>query len=155
VDAAALAALADRIGARLGPEAVGVLAPRASHIPERAEALERFEGALPDWSDDAAAPGPRPPRMLERPEPIEVVAGVPDGPPVRFVWRRVARQVVRAEGPERIAPEWWDLSERRPRARDYYRVEDASGRRYWLFREGLYGDGRGGAPRWFVHGLFA
>ena len=155
VDIAALAALADRIGARLGAAAVTVTAPAASHIPERAERVARFADDLPDWSAPDPATGPRPARMLERPEPVEVIARVPDGPPVRFVWRRVARQVVRAEGPERIAPEWWDLSERLPRARDYYRVEDAAGRRYWLYREGLYGDGRGGDPRWFLHGLFA
>ena len=150
-----LAALADRIGARLGRGAVTVAAPRPSHLPERAEREARFDGALADWSAPGPGAGPRPPRMLERPEPVEVIAQVPDGPPVRFTWRRVTRQVVRAEGPERIAPEWWDLSERLPRARDYYRVEDAAGRRYWLYREGLYGDGRGGAPRWFLHGLFA
>ena len=59
----------------------------------------------------------------------------------------------RAEGPERIAPEWW----RQPssaRLRDYYRVEDSTGRRYWIYREGLFGDGRGGTPSWFIHGLF-
>ena len=155
IDIAALSALADRIGARLGRAAVTVPDPRASHLPERAEATRRFDGALPEWSAPDPATGPRPPRLLEQPEPVEVIAAVPDGPPVRFTWRRVARQVVRAEGPERIAPEWWDLSDHMPRARDYYRVEDAAGRRYWLFRDGLYGDGRGGAPRWFLHGLFA
>ncbi|MEL6257899.1 MAG: DNA polymerase Y family protein, partial [Pseudomonadota bacterium] len=71
-----------------------------------------------------------------------------------FVWRRVARRVLRADGPERIAPEWWSaLPGASPRARDYYRVEDAEGRRYWVFREGLYRDQKGGPPQWFVHGL--
>ena len=81
---------------------------------------------------------------------------------LRFVWRRVTRRVVRADGPERIAPEWWthlppprDETAPLPRTRDYYRVEDEDGRRYWIFREGLYGDGRGGNPEWFVQGLFA
>ena len=88
-------------------------------------------------------------------EPIEVVALVPDDPPVMFRWRRVRRRVVRAEGPERIAPEWW----RKPDAddesglRDYYRVEDENGRRYWLYREGLYRSDV--PPAWFLHGLFA
>jgi protein ImuB len=93
---------------------------------------------------------------------VEVIAEVPDGPPLRFVWRRIVRRVVRADGPERIAPEWWTYlppapgeTGKMPRTRDYYRVEDADGRRYWVFREGLYGDGRGQSPEWFVQGLFA
>ena len=83
------------------------------------------------------------------------MAPVPDDPPVMFRWRRVRRRVVRAEGPERIAPEWW----RRPHdgdassLRDYYRVEDEDGRRYWLYREGL--DRPDVPPTWFLHGLFA
>ncbi|MGF1502566.1 MAG: DNA polymerase Y family protein [Paracoccaceae bacterium] len=154
VDLDALAALADRITARLGPGAVTVAAPVESHIPERAVAERGFEGRLPDWPTALPA-GPRPLRMLAAPEAVEVVAEIPDGPPAQFVWRRLVRRVVRADGPERIAPEWWRVEESLPRARDYYRVEDADGRRYWLYREGLYGDGRGGAPRWFLHGLFA
>ena len=80
------------------------------------------------------------------------MAAVPDGPPVSFTWRRVARAVARAEGPERIAPEWWRDGPG-ARTRDYYVVEDHAGRRYWLFREGLYGEDR--QPAWFIHGLFA
>lgn len=161
---AALAALADRIAARLGEDWVAVLEPVASHQPERAERRVPFEGALPAWTGtgtigSAAPAGPRPLRRLARPEPVEVLAEVPDGPPVRFIWRRVTRRVVRADGPERIAPDWWrpepGLAEGAPRARDYYRVEDGEGRRYWIFREGLYGDGRGAPPRWLLHGLFA
>lgn len=155
VDAADLAALADRIGARLGPDAVRVSLPARRHRPDLAERLAPFDGTLPDWPATPHTAGPRPPRMLERPEPVTVLAAVPDGPPLRFVWRRVLRQVVRAEGPERIAPEWWDLDTDVPRARDFYRVEDAAGRRYWLCREGLYGDGRGGLPVWRLYGLFA
>ncbi len=95
----------------------------------------------------------RPQRLLDRPEAIDVIYATPEGMPRRFVWRRAVHDIARAEGPERIAPEWW----RQPssaRLRDYYRVEDASGRRYWIFREGLIGDGRGGLPAWFIHGLF-
>lgn len=157
LDESALAALADRIGARLGEGAVRVIEPAESHLPERAEAAAPFEGRLPDWSCIERAPqGPRPLRMFDQPEAVETLAEVPDGPPLRFVWRRVARRVMRADGPERIAPEWWRKTGggAKPRARDYYRVEDQTGRRYWLFREGLYDDGRGGAPQWFVHGLF-
>ena len=95
----------------------------------------------------------RPQRLLERPEAIDVIYATPEGMPRRFVWRRAVHDIARAEGPERIAPEWW----RQPssaRLRDYYRVEDFAGRRYWIYREGLTGDGRGGAPNWFIHGLF-
>jgi protein ImuB len=94
----------------------------------------------------------RPLRVFARPQPIEAIATVPDGPPIRFRWRRVLREVARAEGPERIASEW----ARAPDAltRDYYRVEDGEGRRYWLFREGLFGE-ESDAPRWFIQGLFA
>ena len=95
----------------------------------------------------------RPQRLLDRPEAIDVIYATPEGMPRRFVWRRAVHDIARAEGPERIAPEWW----RQPssaRLRDYYRVEDQAGRRFWIYREGLAGDGRGGAPGWFIHGLF-
>jgi protein ImuB len=96
-------------------------------------------------------PSPDALRLLARPEPVEAVAEVPDGPPVRFRWRRALYRVARAEGPERIASEWWrndDLT------RDYFRVEDISGYRFWLFREGLYGR-ETATPRWYLHGVFA
>jgi protein ImuB len=92
----------------------------------------------------------RPLTLFARPQGIEAIATVPDGPPISFRWRRVQRQVVRAEGPERISGDWLEGE----RSRDYYRVEDKDGRRYWLYREGFYDEGVE-APRWFVHGLFA
>ena len=95
----------------------------------------------------------RPQRLLDRPEAIDVIYATPEGVPRRFIWRRAVHDIARVEGPERIAPEWW----RQPsstRLRDYYRVEDAEGRRYWIYREGLIGDGRGGLPNWYMHGLF-
>ena len=95
----------------------------------------------------------RPQRLLDRPEAIAVVYATPEGVPRRFVWRRAVHDIARVEGPERIAPEWW----RQPstaRLRDYYRVEDQAGRRYWIYREGVIGDGRGGLPEWYLHGLF-
>lgn len=98
----------------------------------------------PEWP-------PRPFLLLERPEPVAVMAQIPDGPPLRFRWRRVVREVARAQGPERIAPEWW-LTGNTDDTRDYYRAEDSAGRRYWLYREGLYGGAE--TPRWFVHGVF-
>jgi protein ImuB len=92
----------------------------------------------------------RPLLIFDVPESAIVLAAVPDGPPMRFTWRRVARRVAKAQGPERIAPEWWRLGEKDAQPRDYYTVEDDKGRRYWLYREGLYGEGE---PKWFVHGL--
>ena len=98
----------------------------------------------------------RPVRLLAPPQPVAAMAPVPDDPPRLFRWQGRMYRVARADGPERLAPEWW----RGPvtpgsdgqTTRDYYRVEDAQGRRFWLYREGLYGTGA--APRWFLHGLF-
>ena len=91
---------------------------------------------------------------------IEAIAELPDGAPARFTWRRLSRRVIRADGPERLSPEWWRPPEDRRaiRTRDYYRVEDEAGGRYWLFREGLYGREYGGgegerAPSWWMHGV--
>jgi len=95
----------------------------------------------------------RPQRLLDRPEAIAVIYATPEGMPRRFVWRRAVHDIARVEGPERIAPEWW-RERSTARLRDYYRVEDEAGRRYWIYREGLFGDGRGGAPEWYLHGLF-
>ena len=95
----------------------------------------------------------RPERLLDRAEAIAVIYATPEGLPRRFVWRRAVHDVVKAEGPERIAPEWW-RERSTARARDYYRVEDSHGRRYWIYRDGRHGDGRGGDPLWYLHGLF-
>lgn len=168
------ALLLDRLANRLGEKAVVRPVLHESHVPERAARMQ--PAAEPTLDAGTAVPagrGERPIRLFPRPLPIEAVAPVPDGPPVLFRWRRVVHRVARAEGPERIAPEWWRT--RRPwnipwdeTTRDYYRVEDEAGRRFWLYRESLYS--REGAPdptdaglppkapagpRWFVHGLFA
>lgn len=150
---AAIAELDDRIANR-HETALGRLEAVESHVPERAERLRPASCPAPPHTPAAGQPADRPLLVFERPERAAVIAAVPDGPPMRFTWRRVTRKVARAEGPERIAPEWW-----RPagggRPRDYYRIEDEEGRRYWLYREGLY-DGEDGAPPiWFVHGLSA
>ena len=94
---------------------------------------------------------PRPLRLLPAAEPVDVVAEVPEGPPRIFHWRKIAHRVLRAEGPERVSPEWW--REGNQRTRDYYRVEDDEGRRFWLYRDGLYHRDNEG-PRWFLHGVF-
>ena len=95
----------------------------------------------------------RPVRLFDRPELVEAVAEVPDGPPARFRWRRVLHEVAAAEGPERIAMEWWRGADGQALTRDYFRVESREGLRVWLYREGLYGCAAP-APRWFLHGLF-
>ena len=194
--AADIAPLLDRLGARLGLDAIGHLAERASHIPERASCFssavipghnagsfpatrgrrraQRDGGGPlhhashgppppPAGEDPSQPPGtttkaekpPRPIRLFATPEPIDAVMWiVPDDPPARFTWRRRDRLVQRADGPERIAPEWWlPGGSLDPDAiRDYYRVEDEAGRRFWLFRAGLGSDP---PPRWFLHGVFA
>jgi protein ImuB len=100
-----------------------------------------------------APPTPaRPLRLLSIPEPIAVMAPIPDDPPLSFRWRRAVHRVAAADGPERIGPEWW-LADAPRKPRDYYRVEDEAGCRFWLYREGLYGAGE--PPRWFLHGFFA
>ncbi|MCP5374220.1 MAG: DNA polymerase Y family protein [Hyphomicrobiales bacterium] len=172
-----LADLLDRLGNRLGPGSLRRLRAGGSHLPERAwrqvpavaapDAPPAPPAAALDppvaAAADAVPPQPRPLHLLPWPEPIEVVAPVPDHPPVLFRWRRVQHRIAAAEGPERIGPEWWhaelpaaDVPD--PAAavqaplRDYYRVEDEGGARYWLYREGLYRPGV--APRWFLHGFF-
>ena len=152
--------LVDRLLAKLGEGAVCRLEPVARHRPEQAEravtpgrepvpwreAPPDASEAPPDAPEAPATPQrpQRPFRLFDRPEPVEVMAEVPDGPPLLFIWRRVRRRVVRAAGPERIEPEWWAGAGGRDEAvRDYYRIEDADGRRYWLYRAGLYGDGGG------------
>lgn len=151
-----IAALVDRLGARFGPGRVRRFLPQDSHIPERAAqsvpAMSGVTGAGAWPEQEQGTPPMRPLRLLDPPELVdETLSEVPDGPPIRFRWRRVLREVARAEGPERIAPEWWRQGDK-SLTRDYFRVEDRQGHRYWLYREGLYGRD---APRWFLHGLFA
>jgi len=160
LDAAAedgLAPLVDRLVNRLGPERVWRAAPVESHVPELAVGREAALGApvseAPPWDRET----PRPVRLFQRPEPLEqVFALLPDDPPRQFQWRGRVHQVRRAEGPERIGEEWWkreigDVSV--GHVRDYYRVEDQDGARFWLFRAGLYGD-PATPPKWWLHGLF-
>jgi len=151
-----LARLVDRLTVKLGPRAVRRPLHYESHLPERASgwvAAVTTPSPLSPTHPPQRGDGLSPQRLLDRPEAIDVIYATPEGVPRRFVWRRAVHDIARVEGPERIAPEWW----RQPsstRLRDYYRVEDATGRRYWIYREGLTGDGRGGLPNWFIHGLF-
>ncbi|WP_242125562.1 DNA polymerase Y family protein [Sphingobium sp. Sx8-8] len=159
-----VAALVDRLSIRAGRARIQRLHPGDSHIPEQAQlALPAVESRPPlNWPQrqEPGDPPMRPLHLFDPPQPIEVVAQVPDGPPHRFRWRRASHEVTRYEGPERIAPEWWTAkdgtleSESAGLTRDYYRVEDARGRRYWIFRNGLYGT-EAVHPGWYIHGLFA
>jgi protein ImuB len=172
-----LAHLIDRLGARFGLRRVSRLLPQDTHIPEFAVAAEPAHARLhparkaSQSSQPHRLPGGhdagrieqeslspiRPLRLFARPEPVEVTAEVPDGPPVQFNWRQVKHPVVRAEGPERIAMEWWRDDRGNPHTRDYFRVESQSGMRAWLYREGLYEREiePPKQPRWFLQGLFA
>jgi protein ImuB len=155
-----IAHLVDRLMARFGAERVQRLVSQDTHWPEHASiavpanaARSPSEIALHDFAQDSRIPV-RPIRLFERPELIEASAQVPDGPPVRFTWRRVIHDVAHAEGPESIALQWWRDDQGLPITRDYFRIETRQGTRVWLYREGIYQD-RENPPRWFLHGIFA
>ncbi|MCT2399019.1 Y-family DNA polymerase [Novosphingobium mangrovi (ex Huang et al. 2023)] len=157
-EAESIAVLIDRLTTRFGEHGVLRPVPCDTHIPEAAQQVLPAMHAAPARWPDVGERLPRPLFLLDPPQPVTALASVPDGPPQRLRWRGQVHEIVRAEGPERIAPEWWH----RPQGhvpggagltRDYYRIEDAQGSRYWVFRHGLYGET--GEPRWYVHGLFA
>jgi protein ImuB len=158
---AEVAGLIDRLSTRLGRGRVRRLVPQDTHIPEQMQlALPAVEAGQPAaaWPKTAAGEPPlRPLHLFDPPQPIDVLAEVPDGPPHRFRWRRKFHEVKRFEGPERIASEWWKRKggavDKAGLTRDYYRVEDARGRRFWVFRHGLYEEKPD--PKWYLHGLFA
>lgn len=175
-EAGELVRLVDRLSARLGSQRVRRPIALDSHIPELAAATLPAQTAKADHGWDAfrrhraeADLAPRPLRLLTRPEPIEALAEVPDGPPLRFRWRRALHDVISAEGPERIEGAWWSEQGGHPSgnlssgslARDYFRVEDGTGLRFWLYRAGLYRDlvrgdlPNAAPPSWFLHGTFA
>ena len=127
------------VPSRSAPLSRSVLPPRNVSLPRR-----------PGWPADL----PRPVRLLDPPQPVDAMALLPDQPPVAFTWRRVRHRVRRADGPERIAGEWWKRSGEMRSVRDYFRVEDEEGRRFWLFRRGDGEDAATGDLRWFLHGFF-
>lgn len=149
-----MAELIDRLSARLGPRRIHRVRPENSHIPECA-AAPCAPSARARWdSPEEGEATLRPLRLLDPPQIVgAVVHEIPDGPPKRFTWSGRRYTIARWEGPERIAAEWWRRRDRGGRARDYYRVEDADGHRFWLFRHGLHQ--RGEEPAWYIHGLFA
>ena len=141
---------------RRGDHAIVRLEPRESHIPERASVAAPV-GAEPYKQSATPQKPPRPIRLFQPPEPVDALWVLPDDPPFHFTWRHRTHRIAQAGGPGRIAEEWWRSDGQlvegagSPDAiRDYYRVEDASGRRFWLFRAGLPG-GR----LLFLHGVFA
>jgi protein ImuB len=154
-----IAFLIDRLAARFGAQRILSFQAQDTHIPEAAGVAVPAQYA--DDTGDIAfeprlvgEPPRRPLRLFAKPEPIDVVmAEIPDGPPKRFRWRRAQHLITHAEGPERIAMEWWQKQDAQP-TRDYFRVEDETGRRFWLFRDGLY-EREPFPPRWYIHGLFA
>lgn len=146
--------LIDRLSARMGADRVLAYQTNESHIPERQfnlapaihhkpkiELVQKREIAI------------RPILLFDRPEIADVMAEIPEGPPIRFRWRKASYEVTRSEGPERIACEWW-RDGRTANTRDYFRVETSEGYRLWLFRHGLY-ERETNMPKWYVHGMFA
>ena len=153
-----LSELIDRLGARVGFSCVLRVVPHDTHIPEFAAVevpanLVRAASFKSIASQDSLAPL-RPIKLFARPERIDAVAEVPDGPPVRFRWRQVLHEVQRAEGPERLAMEWWRDETGAALTRDYFRIESREGARFWVYRAGLY-ERETTEPRWYLHGLFA
>lgn len=152
-----LAALVDMLANRFGSRSLHRIAPQPSVMPERSAAMSPALDAArgSGWDDDL----PRPARMLARPEPIEVIALLPDDAPRMFVWRGKRYRVTQGDGPERLHGEWWrdaGVEGTQPLSvRDYYQVETMSGGRYWLFRAGDGESASTGSMRWFIHGAFA
>ena len=141
-----LAELLDRIANKVGAQTIHRYLPDEHYWPERsfkiANSLE--EKPTTHWPTDR----PRPLLLLQTPEPIEVSAPIPDYPPMLFRYKGVVHQIAKADGPERIEQEWWL---QQGQHRDYYRVEDENGQRYWLFRLGHYNKKN---FCWFLHGFF-
>ena len=136
----------------VGERAVYRLAPVESDVPELS--VCRIPALAADMGLNWPSHWPRPARLLSRPEPIDTVALLPDQPPVSFIWRGVRRRVRCADGPERIFGEWWKRDAEQAAVRDYFRVEDEAGERYWLYRAGDGEDAATGSHRWFLHGIF-
>ena len=146
-----LAELIDRLAGRLGEAHVYRAEPVESRIPERSV---RKVAPLAPRSGRNWDPGlPRPPRLLDPPQPIDAVALLPDHPPAAFTWRRLRRRVRRADGPERVFGKWWRRDAEVSAVRDYFAVEDTEGRRYWLYRRGDGVAPETGDLRWFVQGV--
>ena len=141
-----LAELLDRLAGKVGTHAIQRYLPAEHYWPEHSVKLAASLAETPatQWRADK----PRPLRLLRHPEPVEVMALLPDYPPKVFTYKGRRHVVEKADGPERIEQEWWM---RKGEHRDYYAVEDSDGGRYWVFRSGHYD----AAPEWYLHGYFA
>ena len=140
--------LLDRVAGKVGNGVISRYIPASHYWPERSirRTNNITEKADTEWRMDK----PRPTELLKKPDPIEVMALIPDHPPKFFIYKNVRHLVLKADGPERIEREWWlDEGEHR----DYYQVEDEQGQRYWLYRSGHYDGGQ--KYKWFIHGFFA
>jgi protein ImuB len=144
--------LIDLLANRVGEQNLYRAAPVASDVPERA--VRHIPALAADTGADWPGHWPRPARLFARPEPIETFALLPDHPPVTFTWRGVRRRVKRADGPERVFGEWWKRDPELIAVRDYFRIEDDAGERFWVFRAGDGDDPLTGSQRWFLHGIF-
>jgi protein ImuB len=144
--------LIDTLANRVGERRLYRIAAIASDVPERSvrKVLPMATATGENWNGE----WPRPSRLLAPAEPIETVALLPDHPPVTFIWRGVRRRVKRADGPERIFGEWWRRDAELSAVRDYFRVEDEAGERYWIYRAGDGENPGTGSHRWFIHGIF-
>ena len=148
--------LVDRLATRFGSQRIFAFQPNDTHIPEEAwlavPAQYAQHSKLPWKKIRSAGDAPRRPlRLFARPEPVNLLTAVPDLS--HLCWRRAQHVVAQCEGPERIAMEWWRHETPQP-IRDYFRVEDSEGRRYWLYRNGVF-ERDGLVPQWFLHGFFA
>ncbi len=151
-DAVDLSALVDRLTNRLGASRVYRVAPVESDVPERA--VRRIPPLAPPSHRAWPTELPRPVRLFSPPQPVRALAPLPDDPPIAFTWRRKRFRVRRADGPERIHGEWWRRDAELYAVRDYFRVEDEDGQRFWLFRRGDGVDPKTGGLDWFLHGIF-
>jgi len=147
-----VADLIDTLSNRIGERRLYRVAPVASDVPERSVA--RISATAPETGEAWPNSWPRPSRLLAHPEPIDTVALLPDHPPVSFTWRGIRRRLKRADGPERVFGEWWKRDCELAAVRDYFRVEDEAGERYWIYRAGDGEDTATGSHRWFLHGIF-
>lgn len=144
--------LIDLLTNRVGAQNLYRVAPVASDVPERS--VCHIAALAPETGAEWPSHWPRPSRLLVPPETIDTVALLPDHPPVSFTWRGVRRRVKRADGPERVFGEWWKRDRELEAVRDYFRIEDDAGERYWVFRAGDGEDPLTGSQRWFLHGIF-
>jgi len=145
-----MAELVDTLSHRAEAKQVYRMAPVATHVPEwAAKQVDPMTVMTEAWPANL----PRPMRMFTPPEPVQAMAEVPDYPPLWFIWRGQRRTVKHADGPERIHHEWWHSKAEVRQTRDYFRVEDEDGGRYWLFRD--HRQNTAGAFDWFIHGVFA